>query len=44
MVSPGSGRERRWQLFDVKADPAEKNDVAADHPDVVKEVEAGYDR
>ncbi len=28
----------RWQLFDVKADPSEKNDIAAQHPDLVKQM------
>ena len=31
-------------MFDVKADPGEKKDVAADHPDVVKELDAAYDK
>jgi arylsulfatase A-like enzyme len=26
---------KTWMLFDLAADPAEKNDVAGDHPDVV---------
>ncbi len=32
-----------WQLFDRKADPGEKRDLAAAHPDVVARLEAGYD-
>jgi arylsulfatase len=35
---------KRWQLFDVKADPGEKTDVADKHPDVVKELDAAYDK
>jgi arylsulfatase len=35
---------KRWQLFDVKADPGEKADVADKHPEVVKELDAAYDR
>ena len=34
--------EKQWKLFDVKADPGEKNDVAASHPDVVRELDAAY--
>jgi arylsulfatase len=33
----------RWMLFDVKADPGEKTDVADKHADVVKSLEAEYD-
>ena len=36
--------ERQWQLFDVKADPGEKTDVAAADPDVVEELDAAYDK
>jgi arylsulfatase A-like enzyme len=35
---------KRWQLFDVKADPGEKTDVSAGHPEVVEELDAAYDR
>jgi N-acetylgalactosamine-6-sulfatase len=36
------GRRRReaTQLFDLSVDPAERRDVAAEHPDVVKDLEA----
>ena len=30
--------ERTWQLFNLEVDPAESNDVAADHPDKLKEL------
>ncbi len=35
---------KQWQLFDVKADPGEKTDVAARHPEVVKELDGAYDK
>jgi arylsulfatase len=35
---------KQWQLFDVKADPGEKTDLAAKHPEVVKELDATYDQ
>jgi arylsulfatase A-like enzyme len=44
MVCVSKVGAKEWQLFDVKADPGEKNDVAAWHPDVVKELDAGYDK
>jgi len=36
--------EKRWQLFDVQADPGEERDVAAEHPDVVRALDAAYDK
>lgn len=33
----------RWQLFDVKADPAERSDIAAQHPELVKKMLADLD-
>ncbi len=44
MVCVSKSGEKQWQLFDVKADPGEKHDVAAEHPDVVKELDAAYDK
>jgi arylsulfatase A-like enzyme len=34
----------RWMLFDVKADPGEQTDVAANHPEVVKELSAYFEK
>jgi arylsulfatase len=36
--------EQPWELFDVKADPGEKTDVAGKNPEVVKDLAAAYDR
>jgi arylsulfatase A-like enzyme len=44
MVCVSPAGQRNWQLFDVKADPGEKTNVAAEHAEVVKELEAAYDR
>jgi len=35
---------KKWELFDLKADYGEKNDIAMQHPDVVKEFDAAYDK
>jgi len=43
LVSPDGGREPKWQLFDVLADPGEKTDVAAANPDVVASLARNYD-
>jgi hypothetical protein len=37
------GPQRSWELFDLKADPGEKN-VLADQPETAKQLEAAYDR
>jgi arylsulfatase A len=34
------GRNKPWELYNLKADPAEATDVAARHPDVLKRIEA----
>lgn len=33
---PGDGGTGRYMLFDLRADPFEKNDLAADHPEIVE--------
>ena len=38
------GATPSWQLFDVSTDYGEKNDVAAQHPDVVRRMTANYDQ
>jgi arylsulfatase len=35
---------KQWRLFDVRTDPGEKIDVAARHPEVVKELDGAYDK
>jgi arylsulfatase len=44
MVSEGKGNGKKWALYDLKADPGEKTDVSAEHPDIVKEMDAAYDK
>lgn len=35
--------EPRWQLFDVRTDPTELRDLAAEHPDLVAELALAWD-
>jgi arylsulfatase len=44
LVNDNKKNEKKWELYDVQADPGEKNNVIADHPDVAKELEAYYDK
>jgi len=44
LVSANGAAEPKWELFDVKADPGEQTDVAAKHPEVVKELAAAYEK
>ena len=44
LVCDAKDGKKQWQLFDVKADPGEKTDVADKHPEVVKELDAAYDK
>jgi arylsulfatase len=34
----------QWQLFDVVADPAQAKDIAAEKPEIVKQLSAVYDQ
>lgn len=44
LVSAAGAADPQWELFDVPADLGEKNDVAAQHPEIVKELAAAFDR
>lgn len=44
LVSDARDGKKQWQLFDVKADPGEKTDVAARHPEAVRELDVAYDK
>ena len=44
MVSEAGGAEPKWELFDLSMDYSQKNDVAAQHPDIVKELGATFDK
>jgi arylsulfatase len=43
LVSAEGGREPKWQLFDVQADPGEKTDVALANPEVVASLARRFD-
>jgi arylsulfatase len=43
LVSDAGAREPQWQLFAVKSDYAQTQDVSAKHPEVVKELATAYD-
>lgn len=42
MVNPGP--TKKWELYDIPADPGEKTDIADQHPDVVRKLDAAYDQ
>lgn len=44
LVNDSKENIKRWALFELQADPGEKTDVATQHPDVVKMMEAEYDK
>jgi arylsulfatase len=44
MVCVARAGQKDWQLFDLKTDSGQKNNVAAQHPEVVKELDAAYDQ
>jgi arylsulfatase len=44
LVSENGGREPDWQLFDLATDYGQMDNVAARHPDVVRELSAAFDR
>ncbi|MBL8169886.1 MAG: arylsulfatase [Acidobacteria bacterium] len=44
LVNDSKENNKRWALYDLSVDPGEKTDVIAQHPDVVKQLEAEYDR
>ena len=43
-MSLSKGDAKNWQLFDLKADLAEQTNIAGQHPQVVQQLDAEYDR
>ena len=43
LVSTAPKGAKAWQLFDLKTDPGEQNDVAAARPETVRELDLAYD-
>lgn len=44
LVSENGGRTPSWELFDLSVDYGQKNNVIAQHPEVVKELSAAFDQ
>ena len=44
LVSAGRNGKKEWQLFDLKNDYGQTNDVSEEFPDVAAELEAAYDK
>ena len=44
LVSRAKGDQPMWMLFDVRTDYGEKQDVAAQHPEIVAEMSAAYEK
>ncbi|PAW83459.1 MAG: arylsulfatase [Opitutia bacterium Tous-C8FEB] len=43
LISLDGGRAPAWQLFDLRADPGQEQDVAARHPEVVAALQRRFD-
>lgn len=43
LVSAAGGREPKWELFDLTADPSESIDVAPRHPDILKALSGQFE-
>ncbi|MFN0086951.1 MAG: arylsulfatase [Blastocatellia bacterium] len=44
LVNDSRENIKQWTLYDVQADPGEKTDIAARHPEIVKAMDAAYDK
>ncbi len=44
LVSDAANGSKQWELFDLKLDYGEKYNIALQHPELVRELEAAYDR
>jgi hypothetical protein len=38
------GARKKWEFYDIKRDPGEKQDIAAEHPDVIRTMDAAYEK
>ena len=44
LVCDSKDGQKKWELYNVKADPGEQTDVIAQHPEAVRAMEAFYDK
>lgn len=44
LVNDSKENVKRWALYDLQTDPGEQTNVAAEHPDIVKLLDAEYDK
>ena len=44
MVNSDTRAGKNWELYDIKADPGEKNNIAAENPEAMRPIEAAYDK
>lgn len=44
MVNSDRQGRRKWELYDLKSDPGEKKDIAAESAEVMRPIEAAYDK
>ncbi len=44
LVNTHKEGKKDWELFDLATDPGEKKNIAAEHPDIVKKMDAAYDQ
>ena len=43
-AKPKDNNASAWKLFDMKKDPGEKNDIARQHPEIVRQLSEQYER